>query len=199
MKDPGFVDFKNEDFSLVDNAAVYSELPEFKDIHFEKMGRYTDKLDKMVEDAIVLGIKKAGAKVGGNTIQIDAENDAVMPLIINDRTMVPVRFISESLKAEVSWNAETKEIGVLYDGKNIKMNVGNSVMTVDGKAVTLDTPPTIIENRTLIPLRALVEALDKKVFWDNKGLIVIGNDEAIFDSTQDGYLIDELLRQVELR
>lgn len=199
MNNAGFVDMANGDFRLKENAEVYTELPGFRDIHFEKMGRYTDKLNERVKDFVVLGIKKAGAKKNGESVQIDESNDMVMPLIINDRTMVPVRFISESLNAEVSWNGDSKEIDVAYNGKNIKMTVGSSIMTVNGEEVSLDSPPAIIENRTLIPLRALVEALDKKVFWDDKGLIVIGNDAKIFDSTEDAYLIDDLLRQIDLR
>ena len=199
MDNPGFADLANADFTLTENAAVYSQLPDFEDVHFEKMGRYTERLNERVKDAIVLGIDRAGAKKDGNIIQIDSENDAVMPIIINNRTMVPVRFISESLGAEVSWNPDTKEIGVSYNNKSITMHVGNNVMTVDGEEVILDEAPTIKENRTLIPLRAVAEALEKQVFWDDKGLIVISDVQNIFDSENDAYLIDDLLRQINLR
>ena len=153
----------------------------------------------MVKDALVLGIDREREKNNGEMTQIDPDNDAVMPIIINDRTMVPVRFISESLGADVTWDADTKQIGISYNGKNIKMTVGDSQFTVDGETVELDSPPTIVEDRTLVPLRALVESLNKKVFWDDKGLIVISNNEQIFDSTEDAYLIDDLLRQINLR
>ena len=199
VKDPGFVDLANGDFTLREDAAIYTQLPEFEDVKFERMGRYTEKLEKMVKDSIVLGIKKAGAKVNSKMTQIDETNDGVMPIIINNRTFVPVRFISESLGAEVEWNADTKEVTVKYNGKTIKMQIDNSVMFVDGAEVALDSAPTIRQNRTLLPLRALVESLDKKVFWDDKGLIVIGDNERIFDSTEDAYLIDDLLRQIDLR
>ncbi len=199
MSDPGFVDLANGDFRLKEDAQVYTELPGFVDVHFEKMGRYTERLDEMVKDALVLGIDRAGAKNNGEMTQIDPDNDAVMPIIINDRTMVPVRFISESLGADVTWDANTEEIGITYIGKTIKMTIGKNNFTVDGETVELDSPPTIVEDRTLVPLRALVESLNKKVFWDDKGLIVISNNEQIFDSTEDAYLIDDLLRQINLR
>ncbi len=194
-----FEDAKNGDFTLKADAAVYSQLPEFEDTHFEKMGRYTEKLEEIVKDSMVLGINRAGAKNNGEMTQIDKSNDAVMPIIINNRTMVPVRYISESLGADVTWNAATQEIGISYNGKSIVMHINSTEMTVDGNAITLDSAPTIRENRTLVPLRAIVEALDKQVFWDDKGLIVIGDDAAIFDSTEDAYLIDDLLRQINLR
>jgi len=199
MQDPGFVDLENGDFTLKADAPVYTQLPEFEDVKFERMGVFGEKLDEIVKDSIVLGIQKAGAKKNGEMTQVDVTNDGVMPIIINDRTMVPVRFISESLGAEVEWEEETKTVTVKYNGKTIKMQIDNSVMYTDGESVALDSAPTIRENRTLLPLRALVESLDKKVFWDDKGLIVIGDNAEIFDSVEDAYLIDELLRQIDLR
>ena len=199
MDNPGFADIKNRNYTLTENASVYSEIPGFEDTHFEKMGRYTDKLKERVKDAVVLGIGRAGAEKNGEMTQIDSQNDAVMPIIINNRTFVPVRFISESLGGEVLWNGETKEIEISCGAKNIKMTVGSSTMVADGAEVTLDAAPVIRENRTLLPLRALVEALGKQVFWDDKGLIVISDNAALFDSTEDSYMIDELLRQINLR
>lgn len=199
MTDPGFVDLQNGDFTLKENAEVFSKIPGFEDTHFERMGRYDEKLKNMVKNSIVLGIKRAGALNNGELTQIDSENMAVMPIIMNNRTLVPVRFITETLGAEVSWNADTKEVTIDYNGKIISMTIGENVMKVGEESVTLDAAPVISQNRTLLPLRALVEAVDKKVFWDDKGLIVIGDDENIFDSTEDDYLIDDLLRQIDLR
>lgn len=199
IDNPGFADIKNRNYTLTENASVYSEISGFEDTHFEKMGRYTDKLKERVKDAVVLGIGRAGAEKNGEMTQIDSQNDAVMPIIINNRTFVPVRFISESLGGEVLWHGETKEIEISCGAKNIKMTVGSSTMVVDGAEATLDAAPVIRENRTLLPLRALVEALGKQVFWDDKGLIVISDNAALFDSTEDSYMIDELLRQINLR
>ena len=52
------------------------------------------------------------------------EDPSIKPFIINSRTVVPVRFISEALGFEVIWNEETKEITVengnpLYEGETI--------------------------------------------------------------------------------
>ncbi|MCK5744486.1 MAG: copper amine oxidase N-terminal domain-containing protein [Caldisericia bacterium] len=66
--------------------------------------------DKIVE----LWIGKSTAKVNGIEVQIDPNNPEVVPTIINDRTMVPIRFLAESLGCSVEWIADTKEIILTY-------------------------------------------------------------------------------------
>ncbi len=66
--------------------------------------------DKTVE----FWIDKPTAKVNGQEVQIDPDNPDVVPTIINDRTMVPMRFLAESLGCEVEWIAETKTVTITY-------------------------------------------------------------------------------------
>lgn len=71
--------------------------------------------------SVVLGTKKIElwidnnmAQINGSKRQIDLENPAVRPLIINGRTMMPLRFISENLGCEVKWNPDTSSITISY-------------------------------------------------------------------------------------
>ncbi len=104
------------------------------------------------------------------TVYIDDElvKFDVEPQIINGRTMVPMRKIFEHLSLEVRWLAFERKITVIGDPitvEIIRMYVDNPEMKVYNKTVTLDVPPTIIDGRTLIPLRAVAEALSAKVEW----------------------------------
>ena len=89
----------------------------------------------------------------------------VEPITLNDRTMVPARFIFEALGADVNWDAATQTVTGSLDKKKITMQVGNPSATVDGKLVTLDAPPVVENDRTFIPLRFCAENLDCKVNW----------------------------------
>ncbi|MEZ4812711.1 MAG: stalk domain-containing protein [Caldisericia bacterium] len=62
------------------------------------------------ETIVEFWIGKPIAKINGEEVQIDPDNPDVVPTIINDRTMVPMRFLAESLGCEVEWVSETKEI-----------------------------------------------------------------------------------------
>jgi len=63
---------------------------------------------------VELWIGKPTAKINGVETQIDPNNPDVVPTIIDGRTMVPMRFLAESLGCEVEWVAETKEIILTY-------------------------------------------------------------------------------------
>ncbi len=66
------------------------------------------------ENIVELWIGKSTAKINGVEVQIDPNNPDVVPTIINDRTMVPMRFLAESLDCSVEWIAESKEIILTY-------------------------------------------------------------------------------------
>jgi hypothetical protein len=70
--------------------------------------------DEYKENIVELWIDKPTAKINGKEFQIDPDNPDVTPTIINDRTMVPMRFLAESLGCEVEWVADTKEIILTY-------------------------------------------------------------------------------------
>ena len=90
----------------------------------------------------------------------------VSPQIINDRTMVPLRKIFETLGANVDWNQEDSSISSVKNSIKVYMQVGNPIMLVNGKEVTLDSPPIIIDGRTLVPVRAISEAYGANVDWN---------------------------------
>ncbi len=66
------------------------------------------------ENIVELWIGKSTARLNGIEVQIDPNNPKIVPTIINDRTMVPMRFLAESLGCEVEWIADTKEIILTY-------------------------------------------------------------------------------------
>lgn len=66
------------------------------------------------ENVVELWINKPQAKVNNEIKWIDENNHNVMPIIINGRTMLPVRFVAENLGCDVSWDPVTKTIKIVY-------------------------------------------------------------------------------------
>ncbi len=85
------------------------------------------------------------------------------PYTKNDRTMVPIRIISERFGADVTWDEATSQVGISKDGKNIILTLGSSEAVVNGANVTLDVAPEEINGRTMVPLRFVSETLEMKV------------------------------------
>lgn len=92
----------------------------------------------------------------------------VPPQIIDNRTMVPVRKLSEALGAMVNWDPATQTVTISTPaGVKIEMTIGSNQALVNGQAVTLDVAPLIVGNRTLFPARFIAENLGFQVNWDD--------------------------------
>ncbi|MDF2646166.1 MAG: copper amine oxidase protein [Paenibacillus sp.] len=116
------------------------------------------KLGKLFEK---LGKKGVFLYVNGEEPTLE-----VNPFIKDGSTLVPFRAISESLKAEVTWNAEERSVTVTRDGITVKLFIDSTKATVDGKEVTLEVPAAIVEGNTVVPVRFISEALKATVKWE---------------------------------
>jgi|GEM_PF-5127646 len=107
------------------------------------------------------------AFLNGNAAAID--NQGTKPIILKSRTMLPLRFVSEKLGAKVTWTDNKKPIVITLNGKKVSLTIGTKKMTVvkNGKTTTktLDAPATLHKGRTLVPIRAISEALDFKIHY----------------------------------
>jgi len=152
-------------------------------------------IDDRLKNAIALYIGSSQALVNNVETQVDSTNANVKPYIKDGRTLVPVRFVSESIGAQVDWDRKNSRVTVKLNNKVVELVIGNKIMKVGDKEEVLDVAPEISEGRTYLPLRSLVEALGKKVFYD-RGLIVISDREDVFDVSKDKGLIDEVISRV---
>ena len=187
------------------SSSTYKLLREdFPVIDTSLTGVYAKKFAEKFKGRIVLGINKGGALTNSKPKIIDETNDLVMPFIDNGRTMVPIRFISENFGAKVDWNQEQKKATITGEGVVIELVLGESSMIVNGEKKELEAPAQLSGGRTFVPLRVISENLGKSIHWDEKGLIVISaaNNEFKpdeFPADYEGRLIDEALRQIDLR
>lgn len=118
------------------------------------------------ENQIILTIGEKAAQVFGTT-----KTNDVAPKIVNDRTMLPARFVAENLGAKVEWNGE-KEL-VTVNGKNLKTGeditiliyIGSDVAYVNGKEIKLDSAAFVENDRTYTPIRFISEELGASVDW----------------------------------
>ncbi|MBE7053793.1 MAG: hypothetical protein E7391_05895 [Ruminococcaceae bacterium] len=97
----------------------------------------------------------------------------VYPIIKNDRTLVPMRAIFEKLGATVDWDDKTKTVIATKDGVEIKLTIDKDTAMINGLETKLDTPATIENSRTMVPVRFISEALGKTVEWDGENRYVI--------------------------
>jgi hypothetical protein len=124
--------------------------------------------------------------------QIDEDNPAVEVFVENDRSYVPVRFISESYQGSVEWVQETQTVNITFTDRTISLTIGKPEIIINGETKALDVAPIIREGRTFLPLRACTEAIGKEVFY-SKGLILISDIPDILHETWDADIVDMLI------
>lgn len=125
---------------------------------------------------LMLGIIFAFASVPAalaGTVNITVNGDTVQfpdaqPYINQDnRTMVPVRFVSQQLGAEVSWDEAAQTVNITYYQLKISIPIGEKFSYVAGQKLELDTSAVIKDNRTMVPLRFVSEALGAQVLYNS--------------------------------
>ncbi len=151
---------------------------------------------KGMEDAILLYVGNSNAYVRRQKRNID-ENLLVVPTVVEGSTLVPVRFIAESLGGIVGWDEQTKKVTITLGKKTIGLMIDSDKLVIDGKTQTMPIKAIGLNNRTLVPLRAVSEAFGKEVFYD-KGLIIISNQKDIVDAAKDKARIDGIIRMVNV-
>lgn len=95
----------------------------------------------------------------GQTLSFD-----VQPVMENDRTLVPLRAIFEALGADVQWDNRTQTVTATKDGTEVKLVIGGHAYK-NGATVALDVPAKLVNDRTMVPLRFVSEALGAAVNW----------------------------------
>lgn len=111
----------------------------------------------------------------------------VKPFLENDRTLVPIRFISESLGYNVTWSEERQEVEIKNNEKTINLTINSKNAYINNNKKVLDVAPKIKESRTFVPVRFVAENLGVLVDWDSQTYTVILTQNREEDNT-DSYL-----------
>lgn len=110
-------------------------------------------------------------------VKIEIDGKEMVPkdmpaVIIDGRTMLPMRQIAQELECEVNWNEAAKQIYVMRGSDIIVFTVDSKTGYENGKEFTMDVPATIVNDRTMLPVRALADALHLNIKWDDPNRIV---------------------------
>jgi hypothetical protein len=115
---------------------------------------------------LVLRIGSPTMTASSSSIVLDAP-----PVIVEGRTLVPIRAVVESLGGTVAWDAASQTVTISLDGTKLKLVIGKSSASVNGKSMPIDSTnpkvvPQILNSRTMLPLRFVAESLGADVQWE---------------------------------
>ncbi len=90
-----------------------------------------------------------------------------LPIIVQDRVLVPLRGVFESLGASVRWNPLLQQVtATMNDGRTLSLAVGSNFALVNGQPVQLDVPAQMHQERVYVPLRFVCASTGYRVSWE---------------------------------
>lgn len=103
-------------------------------------------------------------------VLVDGQNlkSDVHPMLINGRTLIPVRAIFEALGLSVGWDPVTRTVVGTKGSLEIRLAIDNDIAQRDSQPIKLDTPATIINERAFVPVRFISENTGARVTWNGE-------------------------------
>lgn len=105
--------------------------------------------------------EKVNISLNGKILETDVD-----PIIRENRTFVPLRFVGEGLQYDVQWDDVQRKVKISKGSDAITLTIGNKEALANGKALAMDVAPFIEQNRTMVPVRFVAESLKVEVDWD---------------------------------
>ena len=104
--------------------------------------------------------------VNGIEVAVD-EGRGTAPLIVDGRTLLPIRTVIESFGGTVSWNGETSAVILEIGDDKAELIIGSTSAYYNGAEYTLDVAPQIINDRTMLPVRFVAESFGLGIAWES--------------------------------
>lgn len=115
--------------------------------------------------------------INGTESEIDPGLGTV-PVVINDRTLLPVRTLIEAAGGMVAWDSQLQQVTITLHGDTIVLIIGSNTAYWNNVPRTLDTAPTIMNGRTMLPIRFIAESFGFYVDWDDSQQFITITDLA---------------------
>ena len=87
-------------------------------------------------------------------------------ILVNSRTLVPLRILTEALGGTVDWDGDAKTVTIKKGNDIIRMEMGNKTVIINNAEYTIDEPPNLYNDYAYLPLRFVSETLGAKVSYN---------------------------------
>lgn len=141
---------------------------------------------------VVLAIGYNKMAVGEQVVQVDEQNENVYPLVEDGRTLVPVSRIVAAFGGVSTWDGATKATTFTVNGRTVNHIVGTNTVTTPTGTKTMEVPSRLMNDRTYVPVRYVLEGLGLWVGYEPKYQLVVVSTED--QSGRDLVKLDEAQR-----
>lgn len=138
------------------------------------------------KETVFLSPHSDAAIVNGKTV------NGVKPVLVDNRTLVPVRFVAEAFHGKVDWDGKKNTVTIAIDDKTIGMQIDKKAISINGTVKTIDVAPCILQDSTYLPLRTLGDALGKETVYDEATDVVMISNPDSEPIISDNFSMEEI-------
>ena len=168
----------NDGTVVFDPKDIYTIFPEATTVKLENGVNYSTSLKRWAEyfkyQYIQKGIRAYLVKDWQKPLEIHFQGKIIdfpdqQPYVANNRTMIPVAIVAEVFGCEVEWKGTT--VDIIGEGKKIVLYINSKVYTVNGVEYSMDTPTIVVNNRTIVPIAFVAQALGYNVEFHGEDVV----------------------------
>ncbi len=145
----------------------------YVDQSFGVLENRLDQLDARIQNlpkpetpAAPLGPQPVQVAVNGQLVKFPDQDQKPFIDPTTNRTLVPLRFVMETVKAQVDWYGPEQKVTITKANTKIELWISKVIVRVNGVQTATDQPPVLVQDRTMVPLRFFSEKLGYTVEWD---------------------------------
>lgn len=138
---------------------------------------------KLENNTTTLEMKLDNSTMTVNGTETYIDDSGTVPMIVNGRTLIPVRAMIEAMGGSVSWDSDTQTATLNHNDDEIRLTINSGTAYLNNEEKTLDVSPVIINGRTMLPVRFIAESFGFEVNWnENERTITIVKSEPNTDA-----------------
>ncbi len=137
------------------------------------------------ESALTITLNSNSPVMTVNGEEKAIDDRETVPVIQDNRILLPVRAIAEEMGGQAEWDAKSQTVTLSKAEDTIRMQIGSTTAYINGEAYTLDAAPAVIHERTMLPIRFVAESLGAEVVWNEETKTVTISAQVTEESKQE--------------
>lgn len=103
-----------------------------------------------------------------NNVERNIDDEGTVPVIIDNRTFLPVRAVVEAMGGSVEWDENSRTVILTKDKNTIKLTIDSDIAFLNNEKQNIDVAPIIKNDRTMLPIRFIAESFNFNVEWNEQ-------------------------------
>lgn len=134
----------------------------------------------------------------GQTITMNDTNYDINTKNINNTSFVQLREVADILSLDISWDKTDKSIVVSNDINSVTLYINQNKMLTNNGIIDISNSPSIIEDKTYLPLRIIAEQFQYEVGYKD-GVVILKNHETLYSYIKQTMIMYDYIMTADIK